>query len=293
LSFFDPFYEHVIVPFHDLCKPNANLKTTGAGQDRVDGGEVLTNRVAKTKGNSGFRFPAAPMQNVHSQIAERLGLSIVSGEIPPGEPLPSEARICEMMVVSRTVVREAIRTLVSKGLLESRPKSGTRVRSREHWNHLDPEVLRWRLDLADTDTYLAKLFQLRMALDPIASAIAATSASEAGRDRISVSFEAMASANDNEGYVNADIAFHKAIYLATENEFFWPIAQMFDLTLRQSFSIAAPGTHRSRAIREHREILDAILAGNALRAQRATEILLGQSATDLAAIRGNDLFSII
>jgi DNA-binding FadR family transcriptional regulator len=196
-----------------------------------------------------------------------------------------------MMDVSRTVVREAIRTLVSKGMLESRPKSGTRVRAREHWNHLDPEVLRWHLDIADIDSYLAKLFQLRRALDPMASAIAATNATDAGRERIRASFEAMAAAKDNDAYVAADIAFHKAIYIATENEFFWPIAQMFNLTLRQSFSIAAAGDHRSRALREHREVLEAILEGNSTRAHTATEVLLGQSATDLVAIRGRNPFA--
>lgn len=247
--------------------------------------------IAKTKADPSFRYLALPVLNVHGRVAEQIGISIVRGDIAPGEPLPSEARICEMMDVSRTVVREAIRTLVSKGMLESRPKSGTRVRPRVHWNHLDAEVLRWRLDLADTDSYLAKLFQLRRALDPMASAIAATSATEDGRQQIQASFEAMTAAVDNEAYVAADIAFHKAIYLATENEFFWPIAQMFDFTLRQSFAIAAVGDHRSRALAEHREVLNAILARNAAQAHAATELLLGQSATDLVTIRGRDPFS--
>jgi len=92
--------------------------------------------------------------------------------------LPSEMQICEMMDVSRTVVREAIRTLTGKGLVEARPKSGTRVRPPEQWNQLDPDVLRWRLETSDMDSYLTKLFQLRCAVEPAAAALAATSAGE-------------------------------------------------------------------------------------------------------------------
>ena len=62
--------------------------------------------------------------------------------------LPSELRLCEMLGVSRTAMREAIRGLIAKGLIDSRPRVGTRVRDPEYWNHLDPDVLRWRLEVA-------------------------------------------------------------------------------------------------------------------------------------------------
>lgn len=238
-----------------------------------------------------FQELGALARNVHGQVAERIGIGIVRGDILPGELLPSELHICKMMDVSRTVVREAIRMLTGKGFLESRPKIGTRVRSLEHWNHLDPDVLRWRLGAADIDTYLAKLFQLRDALDPTTSAIAATAATEADKARIRSAFDDMASARDNEAFVVADIAFHKGIYVATRNEFFWPIAQMFEVTLRQSFRIAATGDHRTRALAEHREVMEAIIAGDPQRARDATITLLGHSATDLVVIRGRDPFS--
>ena len=239
-----------------------------------------------------FHEPGAITRHIHGQVAERIGIGIVRGDISPGEPLPSEMRICELMGVSRTVVREAIRMLAAKGFLETRQKSGTRVRSPEHWNHLDPDVLRWRLEATDVDAYLAKLFELRDALDPSASAIAATAATEDDKARIRKAFEGMASALDNEAFVVADIDFHKAIYVATRNEFFWPIAQMFDITLRQSFRIAATGDHRNRALAEHREVMDAILAGDPQRARDATIILLGQAAADLVKIRGRDPFGV-
>lgn len=251
----------------------------------------VTTNLPGDANTSGLRYDETPMRNVHGQVAERLGISIVRGDTKPGDPLPSEVRICEMMNVSRTVVREAIRTLVSKGLLESRPKSGTRVRPQENWNHLDPDVLRWRLELADTDTYLVKLYQLRQALDPMASAIAATNAEQSDRERIAAAFQQMTDAKDDAAFVIADIAFHKAIYLATRNEFFWPVAQMFDFTLRQSFTIAAGGSHRAKALSEHHDLLAAIEARDPQRARDATEILVGHSATNIAAIRGRNPLS--
>ncbi len=224
-------------------------------------------------------------RHVHGQVAEYIGAAIVRGEFRPGEALPSELRICELLGVSRTVVREAIRMLTGKGFLETRQKSGTRVRAPEHWNHLDPDVLRWRLNATDLDTYLTKLFQLRHSLDPAASAMAAKSAAPEDRERIKQAYEAMAAARTNEAFVTADIAFHKGIYLATRNEFFWPIAQLFEIALRQSFDIAATGDHRKRALDEHRAVMEAIVEGNAQRAHDATMTLLDHSVTDLVRIR--------
>jgi DNA-binding FadR family transcriptional regulator len=238
-----------------------------------------------------FQSSGALVRNVHSQVADRIGISIVRGDIAAGETLPPEMQICEMIDVSRTVVREAIRTLTGKGLVESRPKSGTRVRPPQQWNQLDPDVLRWRLETSDMDSYLTKLFQLRCAVEPAAAALAAIRAEEEDIARIRAGYEGMAAAKIDEKFVAADIAFHQGIYFATRNEFFWPIAQMFEITLRQSFTIAAPGSHRARALVEHRAVLDAIATRNAEAAREATDVLLKHSADDLVRIRGSDFAS--
>jgi DNA-binding FadR family transcriptional regulator len=230
--------------------------------------------------------PSTIARNVHSQVADQLGASIVRGDIVPGAALPSEMQICQMLDVSRTVVREAIRTLTGKGLVESRAKSGTRVRPPEQWNQLDPDVLRWRLVASDVDANLAKLFQLRYAVEPTASALAAAHATSDDIARIQAGYDGMVAAREDESFVVADLAFHEAIYFATHNEFYWPIAQMLKLTLRQSFTIASWGDHRPRALAEHRAILDAIVARDGEAARAATDILLRHSADDLDHISG-------
>jgi DNA-binding FadR family transcriptional regulator len=232
----------------------------------------------------------AMSRRIHTRLADQIGLTIVRGDIAPGEALPAELRLCEMLSVSRTAVREALRVLVGKGLIQSRPKSGTKVRAAEDWNHLDPDVLRWQLELADTDSYLRKLFELRFAVEPAASSLAASAATADDAKRISTAFEKMAAANSNEAFVEADIDFHKSIYLATHNQFFWPIAQMFEMALRESFRIAAPGSHRHRAIAEHRELMQAICGNDPPRAHAAALKLLGNSTQDLVVIRGRDPF---
>ena len=232
-----------------------------------------------------FSNASGIVRNLHTQVADRIGSSIIRGEIRPGDALPSEIRICEMLGVSRPVVREAIRILTGKGLVESRAKSGARVRRPEAWSHLDPDVLRWRLATTDVDTYLQKLFDLRNAVEPAAAALAAAAASPDDLVLITQAVEAMEAAADNDAFVEADIAFHKSIYMATRNEMFWPIAQMFEITLRQSFTIAATGDHRKRALAEHRAVMEAICAGDPAAAREATMRLLGNSVDDLDRIR--------
>jgi DNA-binding FadR family transcriptional regulator len=224
---------------------------------------------------------------IHLRVGDQLGLAVVRGEFAPGAVLPPEMRLCEMLGVSRTAMREAIRGLIAKGLIDSRPRVGTRVRDPEYWNHLDPDVLRWRLEVAETEAYLKKIFQLRHATEPAAAAIAAENADAGDKSRMEVAFQAMVDAGaDNARWVEADLAFHKSIYLATHNEFFWPIGQLFSLALKEMFRIAALGSHRSRAVVEHRDLLRAILDGKPELARAASLILLNNAAADVRRIRG-------
>jgi len=229
-------------------------------------------------------------RRIHMQLAERIGLSIVRGDIQPGDTLPSEVDLCAMMKVGRSAVRDALRVLVGKGLIAPLPKSGTKVRNAEHWNHLDPDVLRWQLEITDLDDYLRKLFQLRFAIEPAASGIAARLATVEDVEAIGIALAGMANAKTNEAYAAADIEFHKAIYRATHNEFFWPIAHMCEFLLQESFRICAPGDHRDRSIADHGELLRTIKDHEPENAQAATLQLLRNTTNDLKVILGRDLF---
>jgi len=217
-------------------------------------------------------------RNVHSQVSDWIGISILRGDIRPGESLPSELQICDMMDVSRTVVREAIRTLNGKGLVESRAKSGTRVCAREQWNQLDPDVMRWQMETKEVEDYLAKLQQLRRAIEPQAAALAAVNASEEDMSRLRAGYEGMIAARDPESFAAADASFHQSIYIATQNEFFWPIAQMFKVALRRTPSAARHGEPGADPLNAHLGVLNAIAARNADAAHAAAGALLSRSA---------------
>jgi DNA-binding FadR family transcriptional regulator len=227
---------------------------------------------------------------LHIRVADQIGLAIMRGDFPPGGLLPTEAQFCQTLGVSRTAVREAVRGLIAKGLVESRSKLGTRVRDPEDWNQMDPDVLKWRIHLTDTSSYLAKMFQLRNAVEPVAAENAALYGREEDHHRLSAAFAMMeAAGDDNSAWVEADLAFHKAIYVATRNEFFWPIGQLFEIGLREMFTIAVQGQHRPRALREHRALRDAILRRDASGAKDAAHILLGNARQDIAVVRGATL----
>src|SRR5262245_11561621 len=93
--------------------------------------------------------------SVHNSVAQEIGLLIVQGEYPPGTILPNEAACAEAFNVSRSAVREAIKMLMAKGLLTSRPKVGSWVEPRERWNLLDRDVLSWYATAPDRTVFLA------------------------------------------------------------------------------------------------------------------------------------------
>src|SRR3546814_15925564 len=90
-------------------------------------------------------------RNIHGQIAHEIGQRILRGDFPPGAVLPNEATFSVELKVSRTALREAIKVLAAKGLVDPRPKIGTRVRPRAHWNLPDPNQLARTIWVGDHD----------------------------------------------------------------------------------------------------------------------------------------------
>src|SRR5882757_10065549 len=106
-------------------------------------------------------------------MAERLGRRIVSGELRPGTTLPNSTLLAREMSVSRPAMREAIKLLAGKGLIESAPRRGTVVRPRTSWNGLDQDVLAWQTGDAPNAAFVRHLFELRRMIEPEAAAYAA------------------------------------------------------------------------------------------------------------------------
>jgi len=125
------------------------------------------------------RYPHA---NLHGQIVHTLGRRILNGDIRPGDAVHAGSAL----PASRTALREAIRVLAAKGLVEAKPKIGTRVTPREAWNLLDPDVMAWQHDGLPRPMFLAKLTEVRAVIEPRAAAFAARRADAAARQRTAI-----------------------------------------------------------------------------------------------------------
>lgn len=221
-------------------------------------------------------------RSLHGQVAHEIGARIIRGELAPGDTLPNESDLSLELQVSRTALREAIKLLAAKGLVESRPKTGTRIRPRSSWNMLDPDVLSWFLSDAAFEDYADDLFEMRRVIEPSAAAIAAGRADEAAIGAIEKAYEDMVAAGEDiEAGVEPDLRFHQAILAATGNEFLAPLGALIDSALATSFRISSshPGA-KLNSLPRHEDVLKAITAGDAEGARKAMDVLLSDAMDD-------------
>jgi DNA-binding FadR family transcriptional regulator len=157
---------------------------------------------------------------VHGLIAQEIGLSIVSGRLRPGHVLDGEMVASSRRRVSHTAYREALRILCAKGLIQSRPRTGTRVSRIEEWHLLDPDVLAWLFSGTPGPEVLHGLFELRTMVEPAAAALAAERREECHLQRMKRALDAMAlhTLHRPEGR-EADKEFHAALLASSRNPF--------------------------------------------------------------------------
>ena len=221
-------------------------------------------------------------RSLHGQVAHDIGIRIVQGAIASGEVLPNEETLSAQLHVSRTALREAIKVLAAKGLVESRPKTGTKVRPRDQWNLLDPDVLAWQFSPAPDEAIIADLFEIREMLEPYAAALAAKRASPEQLATLRQAFDDMAEAGEGE-FTEPDLRFHLAILDATKNEFLSAFGSLLESALAGSFQLSSYNLAAARAgLPGHKKVLDAIVAGDEQGARDAVMALLDNSASCIA-----------
>lgn len=219
---------------------------------------------------------------IHGTIARDLGILIVSGRYKPGEVLNGEVAASDRLHVSRTAYREAVRILAAKGLVESRPKTGTRVSEREKWHLLDPDVLSWIFEFEPEDELLVSLFELRKIVEPEAAALAAERRTEQHLGRMAKALEEMKEHTlaVEAGRV-ADQDFHAALLDASGNPFV--------LTLTSGIGAAIAWTtvfkQRNQPLRrdpipDHVSVYEAVAAGDRQAAHRAMSNLVDMAFLD-------------
>lgn len=222
------------------------------------------------------------VERLSEKVAGAIGRRIVSGEYPPGETLPTEPRMQEEFGVSRTAVREAVRLLSGKGLIDSRPKIGTRVRPMVDWNLLDPEVLRWQVEQDPTEEFIHALFEMRDIIEPAACVRAAERATSAELEVLGVAMDGIENnPRASAEQIRADVAFHMVILEASHNPILRSVGAMIESVLSLTFSLSWRTAMASDAVLQHRAVYDAIRARDGEQAFLAMRRLLRNSKGDV------------
>lgn len=222
---------------------------------------------------------------IHQAIARQLGTAILSGEYRPGDALSGEIEQALALGVSRTPYREAVRILVAKGLLESRPKAGTHVTPKERWNLLDPDVLAWMFMGKPDEGFIRDLFELRGLLEPAAARLAAERRGVEQLDQMKAAIDGMRRHGlaTSEGQA-ADQQFHRAILAASGNLALASLASSVGAAVQWTthFKQRARRTPRD-PLPEHEAVYQAIVAADPAAAGAAMTQLLRFALEDMAA----------
>jgi DNA-binding FadR family transcriptional regulator len=240
---------------------------------------------------SGYRI-----SGLQGRVITQIGRAIVSGRFQPGELLPREADLLAEFGGSRPSLREALKVLAAKGLIEMRQKVGTRVRARDLWNMFDSDVLAWHRGPALDghpvgDAVLRDLIELRQMIEPATARLAATRATTEDLRRIGHAVDAMqAHTRDLARYSEADVEFHMAVFSASHNVLLASFAHIVGDFLKLSFRIQQESyTDDDKGAQDnvitHRAVFTAISHGDGEAAHLAMlEVVLTGKDSLLAAI---------
>ncbi|HEY0014155.1 MAG TPA: FCD domain-containing protein [Allosphingosinicella sp.] len=214
-------------------------------------------------------------RNLTYAMLDEVGRAIVTG-FYDDRTFPTEADLAREHGVSRSVTREAVKMLTAKGLLTARPRKGTTVQPQRQWNLFDPDVLRWLLERKFSLTLLRQFSELRVAIEPAAAALGARGQDEALIAAIADGYRRMEAAEAGDGDpLDADIDFHIAVLNASANPFYMQFRDVVTTALRTSIQFTNRFKGRTASLPAHKDVLDAIEAGNADAARAAMAAIIG------------------
>lgn len=220
---------------------------------------------------------------IHADAVAHIARKILRGRLKAGASLPTEPEIGAELGVSRTVVREAVKTLAAKGLVVTGPRLGTRVRPVPDWNLFDPDVIGWRVAAGVDAKFLEDVVELRLAIEPMAARLAAKRADGEAIGRIAAAYARMEDAVAGKGgYLAADLDFHQSILIAAGNQFVSAFAPLLGALLGVSFRHSVKSRESARAsLPLHEAVLRAIEKRKQTAAEKALTLLIGHAREDM------------
>ncbi|WP_267550952.1 FadR/GntR family transcriptional regulator [Rhizobium rhizogenes] len=213
----------------------------------------------------------------HAQVVDDLGKAIVSGDFPIGSILPGDSDLLLRFKVSRTVLRESMKTLAAKGLVVPRARVGTRVTEKIYWNMFDNDVLNWHFESGIDKEFLLHLYDIRMAFEPFAASLVAERASREDIDLLRRLAASMAAPHHtSDSLAVADLHFHLAITEASQNPFMRSLGGLIEAALVGMFRMSAPSstTGFGNIADTHMAIVEAIAARDSVAAHKAMEFVI-------------------
>ena len=226
------------------------------------------------------------IKNVHGNTLDLLGEAIVGGRYRAGAALPAEPLLCEELGISRTVVREAVKSLAAKGLLRTGPKVGTRVQPADAWNWFDPDLVAWQTKVGLTRDFVRDLHELRVIVEPAGVRLAAQRATAKDIDEIEAAFAGMTDAVEHGGdYVTSDLRFHQGLLRASHNRMLMQMSKALAAVLRVSFELSTLDPKRAaRSLPLHRAVLDAVIARDPAKGERAIRVLIEDAGREIERV---------
>jgi DNA-binding FadR family transcriptional regulator len=223
-----------------------------------------------------------PGRGLHGETVEKIGVRIISGHYQPGDLLFAEALERELGV-SKTVVREAMRVLAAKGLVDSRPKRGTIVTPRESWGLLDPDLLAWRGRGKPDAALLQDLAEVRFIVEPEGARLAAQRRTDQDLLALEDAVASMVAAGDSaEAMIEADLTFHRALLQSAHNELLTRMEVVIEAGLRIRDRLVHADGEWPDPVPDHRALVEAVRARDTDAAVAATRQLLARASQDAA-----------
>lgn len=218
-----------------------------------------------------------PMRNLHSLVLWQLGVAIVGGQFAEGEILPSDTEMLQRFSVSRTVLREVLKTLAAKGMIEARARVGTRVLPRKRWNLFDADVLAWHFETGPDVAFLQSLSEIRIGVEVESAGLAAERRTEEQAQALIDCAARLGEARSPQEFARTDLEFHRTVAEASANPFMASISALVELALTAVFTISSPMQNDAQmmdTVRAHGRIADAIKAGDGDEARLAMKVVI-------------------